>query len=843
MSAASTEDQDAFETARRQVGRLSTSALAPAIVLLLVVLGDAEPFYDPGPWTVLALALGFVICEPLVFHIEARNEAVSFSPTDLPLAIGMLVVSPVALVAARIVGSAVLLVAWRRQPLFKFTLNLTAFTAETVIAALLFRAVYQPGDDAEPLMWLWLIVSLLAGLVFTGVLIALAISRFEGDAKRRVVRELRHSYLFYLPGAVLGSAAAIPLLIEPWLALLFILPMPAVWLVLRSHGSLMHRFSDLSNVFDFSSLVGRSAELQAVADIAVAEIAEQPRAGTVALVVWEREAAETRAVAGRHDALAALPASFDDLGAPLHSPRGIAPADRFADAVDDLDMGDTLLAPLMADQETIGVLLVGDRQGAATRFDEHDQARLQQIAEQLGIVIRKAQLHVHIQHEATHDRLTGLPNRSYFEAFTVEQLADDDATTAVFLIDLDRFKEVNDTLGHQAGDLLLRSAAQRIRSCLTDHDLAARFGGDEFAAVIPGIGEHEALVAAEMISAELERPFQLGESTVAIAASIGIAIGPHHGDQPADLLRRADLAMYDAKRHHNRSAVYDPAMDGSDSVRLALLGELRDAIRHDTLDVAFQPQVDLRTGEVVGVEALARWDRPGRGSVSPEVFVAVAEQAGLIEELTELVLRRSLTAIARWHAEGMGMHVSVNLSALSLMNEDLPNVVSTVLEDAGVPARFLTLEITEQSTIGDSPRSMRILEQLAEVGVRISIDDFGTGHSSLVNLRRLPFAELKVDRSFVSEMIVERNDEVIVRSTIDLGHNLGYVVVAEGVETEEIRSRLAQMGCDLAQGFGICRPLAAEQLSRWLATQPVVDADGLVTADIRVVADRPDTLR
>ncbi len=821
MSGASTEDNQAFEAARRQVARLSTSVLVPAIVLLVFGLLDAEPFYDPGPWTIVLLTIGFVICEPLVFHIEARNEAVSFSPTDLPLAVGLLVVSPIALVAARIVGSAVLLFTWRRQPLFKFTLNLTAFTAETVIASLLFRAVFTPGDTAEPLMWMWLIVSLMAGLVFTGVLIALAISCFEGDAARRVIRELRHSYLFYLPGAVLASAAAIPLLVEPWLALLFVVPMPAVWLVLRSHGSLMHRFSDLSNVFDFSSLVGRSAELQGVVDTAVTEISEQLRAGTVALVVWERETVETRAVHGHAQAAALLPGSLDDLGSPLDELRPCAAADRFASGIAELSLGDCLLAPLKADQETIGVLLVADRQGAADHFDEHDRMRLQQITEQLGVVIRKAQLHVHIQHEATHDRLTGLPNRPYFEAFAGERLAARDGSTAVLLIDLDRFKEVNDTLGHHAGDELLQKAAERISSCLTDTDFPARLGGDEFAAIVPDVGEHEALVVAERISTALEQPFELGESTVAISSSIGIAVGPDHGEDTEELMRRADLAMYDAKRRHNRSSVFDSTMEGNDSVRLALLGELRNAVRDGTLDVAFQPKLDLRTMTVVGVEALARWDRPEHGPVSPDVFIPLAEQAGLIEELTELVLRRSLETIAAWKRDGMELDVAINLSALSLMNEDLPRTVMTTLEATGVAAKYLTLEITEQTMIGDSPRSIRILEQLARIGVQISIDDFGTGHSSLINLRRLPFSELKVDRSFVSEMLVERNDEVIVRSTIDLGHNLGFAVVAEGVETDETLQRLRDLGCDIAQGFGICRPLSADRLTRWLEGQRV----------------------
>ena len=270
------------------------------------------------------------------------------------------------------------------------------------------------------------------------------------------------------------------------------------------------------------------------------------------------------------------------------------------------------------------------------------------MTEQLGMAVRKGQLHVQIQHDATHDRLTGLPNRTYFEAWSDKIVCDEIAS--VLMIDLDRFKEVNDTLGHHAGDNLLHQVATRLQECLADDDFPARFGGNEFAVLVPGAGEHEASLLAETISQALERPFELGGSTVAIAASIGITTAPAHGRNAASLLRRADLAMYDAKRRHNRSSVYQPSMDGNDSVRLAMLGDLRDALRNGGIEVDYQPKSDLRTGVVVGVEALARWVHPVHGAVSPEVFVPLAEQAGLIEELTEHMITRSLAAVARLRA-------------------------------------------------------------------------------------------------------------------------------------------------------------------------------------------------
>jgi diguanylate cyclase (GGDEF)-like protein len=815
---------------RRRVNLLTAVILVPLVLVIAPLFEGAVPFCDKGPWVFVLITAGFVICEPLVFHIEARNEAVSFSPTDLPLAIGLLMLSPLSLVAARIIGSAILLIGWRRQPLFKFTLNLTAFTTETLVAIAVFRAAFQPGDTASLAMWVWLIVSLMVGLVAGGVIIATAISAFEGDFAERIRKEFSYAYLFYLPGAVLGASATIPMLIEPWLLIVVLLPAPIMWLVLRSHASLMHRYTDLSHVFDFSSQVGRSAHLAEIAETAVGTIAEQLRARSVALLVWDQGAGAVRTVHGDPALLDGLPA---DPGAPSWGlPEGtdiqLVSDDSdgaLAGRLRALGVTQAMVATLFGDGEPIGLVVVADRHGATSEFSPDDVARLRKMTEQLGVAVRKGQLHVQIQHDATHDRLTGLPNRPYFEAWS-DQIVCSEAAS-ILMIDLDRFKEVNDTLGHHAGDNLLHQVATRLQDSLADSDFPARFGGDEFAVLVPGAGEHEASLLAETISQALERPFELGGSTVAIAASIGIATAPDHGRNAASLLRRADLAMYDAKRRHNRSSVYRPSLDGRDSVRLAMLGDLRDALRNGGLDVEFQPKSDLRSGVVVGVEALARWVHPVHGSVSPDVFVPLAEQAGLIEEMTEHMITRSLDAVARWRDLGIELSVSVNLSPVSLVNEALPGVVAKELEAASVPPHLLILEITEQSVIGDTPRTMRILQQLARIGVRISIDDFGTGHSSLTNLRRLPISELKVDRSFVTEMLVEHNDEVIVRSTIDLGHNLGFTVVAEGVETADLTHRLQSLGCDLAQGYGICRPLPFEKLTTWLvrARTPSVAGD------------------
>ncbi len=818
-----TETVDTSRSPQDKTALLAGSVLVPSLLVLTLLID--EPLYSGrGLWALGLITLGFVVSEPLVFHLEARNEAVSMSPTEIPLAIGLLLLSPLSLVAARIIGSGLSLLIWRRPPLFKLLLNLTAFTAEAVIAMIVFRSLFDPQSIASPAMWLGLVGSLFIGLIAGGITIATAISFFENNFGSLVRREFRYSCFFYLPGAVLGASLAVPMLIEPWLLAVFGLPAPVMWLMLRSYGRLMHRFADLSQIHEFSSQVSRTAHIQEMADTAVREIATHLRAERVSLTIWDNEAGSAQATHGQM-VFGVVPSHYDPgvlARLQLNDPAAVDTAtsnDPLSARLRESGIKHALVVVLEDDGAPIGLLVVADRMGASNRFDIDDRNRLRSISEQLAIVVRKAQMHQQIQYDATHDRLTALPNRSHFEAWT-NQVVNDPATTtdALFMLDLDRFKEVNDTLGHATGDLLLQQVADRLQSCLADSDLAARFGGDEFAIIVPGAGAHEAELLAERISGALERPFMLGETSVAIGASIGIAVTPLHGDDPETLIRCADLAMYDAKKRHSRSSVYHSDQDSANSVRLAMLGDLRDAVNTRTLAVHFQPKTDIRTDVVVAVEALARWDSPVHGVVGPEVFIPLAEQAGLIGELTELVLDKSLREVRHWGEMGHEIGVAVNLSPQSLLNEDLPNIIRAKLQSTGVPPHLLTIEITEQSVLGDSPRAFRIIDQVHGLGVKFSIDDFGTGHSSLVNLRRLPISELKIDRSFVEDMLVEHADEVIVKSTIDLGHNLGFDVVAEGVETPRIRERLQALGCDIVQGFGICRPLSVDHLDRWLKT-------------------------
>jgi diguanylate cyclase (GGDEF)-like protein/PAS domain S-box-containing protein len=429
---------------------------------------------------------------------------------------------------------------------------------------------------------------------------------------------------------------------------------------------------------------------------------------------------------------------------------------------------------------------------------------------------RKAQTQA-IAHLAMHDALTGLPNRTLFSDRLKKMLEECRRTgqsAGVLLIDLNRFKEVNDALGHQAGDILLQELAERLRGVLREADTVARLGGDEFAIIPGGITDVEsALETAQRVLGVFDAPVILEGTVVEINASIGVAMFPEHGMTPDELVRHADVAMYVAKRSRAGCALYSPDRDEHSASRLGLMGELRRGIANGELQLRYQPQVELATGRMVGVEALVRWDHPQHGLLSPDAFIAAAEESGPIEQLTEWVLDEALRQQRAWSDSGLDIRVAVNLSARNLHQRDLAIMVARLLAGRGVIADRLTLEITE--TILMAPSAKHLLNELRTAGHRISIDDFGTGYSSLAYLRGLPLAEMKIDRFFVRDLASNEDDAAIVRSTIELAHSLGLEVVAEGVSDIEGRAALLTYGCDYVQSHFLSLPLTAEEVDNW----------------------------
>ena len=427
----------------------------------------------------------------------------------------------------------------------------------------------------------------------------------------------------------------------------------------------------------------------------------------------------------------------------------------------------------------------------------------------------------HAVYDSLHDGLTGLPNRALLADRLGQALRVDarlGTSTGVLLLDLDRFKQINDTFGHHRGDEVLTQVGPRLAGVVRDVDTVARLAGDEFVILLPDVGcAADAISVADTLRAAMETPFRVEGIDLDVEVSVGVVLSGEHGEDAATLLQRADIAMYAAKTQNLGVCLYDGAVDRQSPARLALFGEFRRALDHHELVLLYQPKLNISTGDLVGAEALVRWQHPERGLVHPDEFIPIIEHTGLIGPLTRYVLDLALAQARAWSDAGRSLTVSVNLSARNLLDEGLPGQVGALLKAHGVAPELLNLEVTESAIMTEPARARQSLEQLAELGIGISIDDFGAGYTSLGQLRYLPVSELKIDKSFVMTMTEDPSNALIVRSVVDLGHNLGFTLVAEGVDTEQILIALAAVGCDVAQGYYLSRPMTADEFDTWCA--------------------------
>ncbi len=811
----------------RVVARILTLATvaAAAAATITLLLPDLTSSTRPARWWVLPLvAIAFAVAERTVFHFEFRREAISFSLSEVPTAFALVYLAPGPAIVARIIGSlAVISFQWRKR-YFKLLYNAAVFALEMAIAYQVVRYVAGRWPDSRSALLVGLVPAVALAMITGSLFISIVIAMVEGNARERLAGELRLAASMAPINALAAAAVVAPTLISPWLVLLSAAPLIAFWGLMQSYGRLEQRFRDLDDLHGFVGRVGHSLDLGEVMTAAVNEIANLLRVQRAAVVVFGSDN-PLRVSVGTE--LPELPESADDIRwadvLSLRRSQLLGTVDCSALGFTGLAaIGGALCAPVRDGESVVGFIVVAERVGAQGHFGPADIERLQTLSEQIAPNLRKALLHHRIEFEARHDALTGLPNRSSFERIVESELADDrvrptDELAVVMMMDLDRFKEVNDTLGHHAGDLVLNDFAKRIKGLLGPDDVLARLAGDEFALL--AFRDLEAIheMAARLVD-EARQPFVIDGLDVVVTMSIGVA--PVTGDvrDASTLLRQADIAMYTAKSRHTGYELYSLEIDRRTPARLSMLGDLRNALERLDLQVFLQPKVDLASGTVIGVEALARWAHPRRGWVAPEDFVPVAEETGLIKQLTDQVLEASAVQLQRLRSMGHHLGLAVNLSTHDLLDELLPERVMRHLDRHDVDPTLLTLEITESSLLIDAPRARNTIERLNRHGIRLSVDDFGTGYSSLSYLRHLPVSELKIDRSFVANVLFDEQDEVIVRSIIDLGHNLGMQVVAEGVETDEVLNRLKGFDCDVAQGFGICRPVPLDSFVAWLAS-------------------------
>jgi diguanylate cyclase (GGDEF)-like protein len=813
--------QPSRRTAQRATFGLA--AILGAAAAALVVMTQDRPALqvDSGQhatvWIAL-LAVLFAIGEIQLIHIEFRRQAYSYTLSGIPLVLGLAACSPRDVVIARVIGATVAF-AIQRPAFAKATYNLAAYAFEVAASGVVIQHLFGVRRAFGLMSSIDLYAAVASMDILMTCLVLLVISMHQGPgARARFTQVLGPAVPFTLTSS---AAAFTALMLARGGAfgdvLLAVMGAMGV-LAYHSYQRLHRRHEALSLVHAFIQEAASEQLIDEASGALLERIRTLMKAGRVELTV-AHDGALTQVVA-TESGLVESPADPGDwllakvraVGDPLLVTRRVR--DRAQRRwLESHGLRDAVIVPFSA-AESSGTLMIGDRVGEVMGFSRDDLLLLQALTGHLAVSVQNSQLLDRLRYDATHDALTDLANRALLNQALDERLARATEPLAVLLIDLDRFKEVNDALGHHVGDELLRVVAHRLMHHVPADSLVARLGGDEFAVLLSGddIAARSHAIA-HALAADIAQPIALSDAVVTTQISVGVAIA-EPGATHNDLLRKADTAMYAAKADGRAVVTYTPELDRGRAERLALGADLQLALTRGELVLFYQPKLDLATRRVIGVEALARWMHPRLGLLDADAFIPLAEVNGLIDDLTVEVLGIALRQSRVWSEMGIELSVAVNLSARNVGNPKLPEIVAAALAAADVPADRLVLEITESSVMGDSQRTMPVLEHLARMGITLSLDDFGTGYSSLSYLQRLPVREVKVDRSFVmglSNSASARASEALIRSIAGLGDSLQLNIVAEGVEDAQTLAKLRAFGCHVAQGYYIGRPDDAER--------------------------------
>jgi diguanylate cyclase (GGDEF)-like protein len=796
---------------------------------LIMTRVDLEPIGHRTLLSWWSMALIAIAAELMVFNVEFRKEVYTFTFSEIPLVLGLFLASPLQLILGRLLGEAVFLAIKERQGLEKLALNMASFFSECVVLLAVYDLIGSGRTIEQPRAWFEALVAICAADLVGFVVVAKAIRWHGGPLQLRSI--LTIGALTAPVNASFGLVAGVLLSVEPWAALL--LAGIAAFLVVayRSYSALTQRFESLSLLYDFTRLVSGSKRPEVVLEAILVQAKDSLRAERAEIWLVEDRGCLGLMVndAGRHerDLQAEAPQLVSTV---FQSHPGTSLCARDSDDVvlrgvaDALDADECIVSPVTESGEVVGLLAVINRLGDS-HFRTQEAPMFATLANHASVALENGRLIDRLneqarqrEHEALHDALTGLPNRVLFAQrldAQVRQLGGAVPTIGVAVMDLDGFKEINDTLGHHSGDQVLVETAARIRRVVDPRVLVARLGGDEFALLFPGsMTKQELEECGRTIRSEVVLPMIVDSVRINVGISIGFAVAPADGVDAALLLQRADVAMYGAKAGLGDGLnFYRAETDTNTTRRLALAHDLNSAIENDELRLVYQPKVSFVTGGVTGFEALLRWTHPRFGPIGPDEFVPLAERTGMIQQITDFVLRTAITQLQRWTAEGRSWGVAINLSMRNLLDNSLVRTVEEAIFSAGVDPAAVTLEITETNVMSDPSRTIAVLEALADLGARLSVDDFGTGHSSLSYLQRLPVHEIKIDKSFVLPMANDEGAEAIVRSILDLARNMKLKVVAEGIEDRATWDRLQQLRCDHGQGFFMGRPADAEDLA------------------------------
>jgi diguanylate cyclase (GGDEF)-like protein len=809
----------------RPDGRVAALSLWLALVTVAAhaiwVRAGEHPTMTAGllpPW---ALGLAFAATEGFAVHIRVRRGGHSIGLSEIPMVLGLLGTDPTTLLVVRMIGAGAGLIVLRRQRGVKLAFNLSLFAVQTTVAALVFRALAHPSVDPGWWQWFAVYAAMLVTDVIAATLVTAVIALHDDPSEWRRLPAAMRGVPFVGITTTVGLVSALAILHDVRAVVLLAAVAVVTFLGYRGYMRQSQGHEQVEELYAFTRALDSSLDSAGVARVVLEQARDQLRAEVAELFMPTGDGQLLQLRLHGHGQL-----DRTELAGGPPSGAWWRPALDGEPVLVTKSAMDGIAVPLSFADRTTGALVVYDSLPDIETFDETAVRLFQALANHASVALARTWLVLELRQEvaekeylALHDPLTDLPNRQSFHR-AVDALT---GPAAVLLLDLDRFQEVNDALGHDTGDALLREAAARIRDRVGERGTVARFGGDEFAVLLPGVDSREAALAVgDDLLGVLEQSIPIGELRLNARASMGVALAPEHGTDAKLLIQRADIAMYVAKSTRSGIRVYQPDDDRNSPRRVAMVADLREAIQRHDLVVTFQPKVDPSTDRVVGAEALCRWHHPAHGTVPPDEFIPLAEHSGLIRPLTLHVLEVSLRRCASWRRAGNDLGVAVNLAPSTLLDPDLPELVSRLLGQSGVPASALTLEITEGSILADPDGSILTLDRLHTLGVKASIDDFGTGYSSLGRLRALPIHEVKIDKSFVQRIALDHRDRAVVRSAIELGHALDLAVVAEGVEDADTYEYLAREGCDLVQGYYVSRPLLADDFASWLSARLAV---------------------
>jgi diguanylate cyclase (GGDEF)-like protein len=790
----------------------------------------------------LGLVFVFVImlADVGAMDFRIRRSVMRVSLSEIPFFIGLAFLPPITLILAQVMAKVIVCV-WRRQEVEKSAFNVASIGAATAAAAV-FINQFRPLHLTHPKAWLVLVVAVWIHMLVSLFALVGVISLVQG---RFIVNEVVRTSLPMLMAGSINMTVALAALIlyeeSPWtLIILGTILACFIW-AYRSFARFMRQHDTLAHIYELSRAIGDTPHDGTISDVLPARVRELLQAERATLWLPPNGHHPEVMLTARDESpgLIDLPGTPEVLrNSVLKTGKSAAVGRNLGDPEILAELRavggkDAIVVPLRAGSAVIGTLEVANRLGGAQYFQPNDVRLLESVASHAAVAVENSRLVDRLRYDAYHDALTRLPNRRRITTALEEavKIRAPGEVVAVLFFDVDSLRDVNDSLGYAAGDRLIAEVGTRLRAAAPSAALVGRAGGDEFVVTLRMTSAEAAMSLAAALRKQIQQPMGFGSLTLDVDTAVGVVVHPDHGTDPATLLQRAELATHAAKSSANGVQQFSLGMESRSVRRLGLAGDLRRALDNNELEIYFQPKVDLRDRHLVGVECLARWEHPTHGSVAPEDFVAVAEHTGQLGRLTEVVLREGLKRAKEWADAGRPLGVAVNLSARTLIDTEFPNRVDELLREYAVAPDLLTLEITEDGFVGEEDRPLPTLRRLYELGVRLSVDDFGTGYSSLSYLRRLPVHEVKIDRSFVQGMATDTGDLAIVRAVVDISRHFGLAVVAEGVESELTLDLLAEIGCDIGQGFLFSRPLPHERLEAWLGVR--TDAEPTPGGEVR----------